>query len=219
MLQKNKVSNLKIGISQLDGVIIPPQAIFSFWDNIGTVTKKKGYLDGMLLSNGRVAVGIGGGLCQLSNFLMWIFLHTDSKVIERFHHSVDAFPDSGRTIPFGSGATIFSNFVDLKIQNVSKFPLQLKLWLTDSTLKGQILSTHPSESKYHIVEKNHQFIKKNKDYFRYNEIFRETLKNGLKLDEQLIFTNFAPVVYEVDMLHLQTCGILVTEIDKLSDSA
>ena len=205
-LQKNKVVNLRIAISLLDGLIIPPNKTFSFWNSVGNVSAKKGYVDGMLLSNGKVSRGIGGGLCQLSNFLMWIFLHADIEIIERHHHSVDAFPDSGRTLPFGGGATIFSNYMDLKIKNTSKYPLQLKLGLTDFVLKGQLLSDHPSENKYHIVEKNHCFIKRKGKFFRYNEIYRETYKNGVKIGEKMIFKNFAPVVYEVDEDHLKHLG-------------
>lgn len=152
-LQINKVTNLKLAIAKLNGLIVPVGEMFSLWHTLGVVSRQKGYVDGMLLSNGKVSVGIGGGLCQLSNFLFWIFLHVDVEIIERHHHSVDAFPDSGRTLPFGSGATIFSNYLDLKIKNVSKHPLQIKLWLTDTCLKGQLLSDEPAEKKFHILEK------------------------------------------------------------------
>lgn len=199
-LQENKVKNLSIAISKLDGLVIHPGEVFSFWHCVGSVTREKGYVDGMLLSNGRVVKGLGGGLCQLSNFLMWIFLHADIEIIERHHHSVDAFPDSGRTLPFGSGATVFSNYVDLKIKNTSARPLQLKLWITDTCLKGQLLSDQPSVRKYHIVERNHCFIQhahRDGSHFRFNEIYRETYEKGEKLSEEKIFTNFAPVVYVV----------------------
>ncbi len=212
-LQKNKVTNLKIAISMLDGLIIPPGKTFSFWYTVGNVSKKKGYVDGMLISNGKVSKGIGGGLCQLSNFLMWIFLHADIKIVERHHHSVDTFPDSGRTIPFGGGATIFSNYLDLKIKNISKHPLQLKLWLTDICLKGQLLSDSPSENKYHVIEKNHYFVCRKNKFFRYNEIYRETYKKGLKSAKEKIFTNFAPVAYHVDEKHLKELGYETMSMD------
>ena len=211
-LQKNKVTNLKIAISKLDGMIIPPGKTFSFWNIVGNISKKEGYVDGMLLSNGKVSSGIGGGLCQLSNFLMWIFLHSDIEIIERHHHSVDSFPDSGRTLPFGGGATIFNNYLDLKIKNISKNPLQLKLWLTDTALKGQILSDKPSQYKYHLFEKNHVFINKKGKFFRYKEIFRETYKNGIKTKEEKIFTNFAPVIYKVDEEYLKNLGYKVLSV-------
>ena len=196
-LQVNKVTNLRITMKELDGLIIPPGETFSMWDVIGKISKKRGFVEGMLLSNGKVTQGLGGGLCQLSNFLFWILLHADVKVIERHHHSMEVFPDSGRTLPFGSGATIFDNYLDLKIKNISPNPIQIKLWLTDTCLKGQILSDKPSEKKFHVVEKNHCFAKKNGKYFRYNELYRETHQKGILIGEEKLLINFAPVIYPV----------------------
>jgi len=157
----------------------------------------------MLLSNSHVIEGLGGGLCQLSNFLYWIFLHTPTKTIERYHHSTDVFPDSARTLPFGSGATILYNFIDLKVKNISPHPLQLKIWLTNDHLKGQILSPSPCHQQFYVFEKNHLFIKKGKQYFRYNEIYRQTKINGEIENIEKITTNFAPVLYKVTKQYLQ----------------
>ncbi len=205
-LQMGKVANLKIAIPKLDGLVIPAGRTFSFWDAVGRIRGSDGYVEGMLLSNGKASRGIGGGLCQLSNFLFWILIHADIEIIERHHHSVDVFPDSARTLPFGSGATIFDNYLDLKLKNVSGRPLQIKLWLTETCLKGQILSDRPAEKKFHIVEKGHCFIERNGRYFRYNELYRETLKNGVKAGEERIITNFAPVIYPVTEGYLSEHG-------------
>lgn len=212
-LQINKVHNLQLAIKALDGIVIPPGKTFSFWHHIGSTNTKKGYVKGMILSNGNVSEGIGGGLCQLSNFLFWILLHCDVEIIERYHHSVDTFPDSGRTIPFGGGATIFCNYIDLKIKNISKYPLQIKLWLTDNQLKGQILSNKNSETKFHIVEKNHFFIKNKNQYFRYNEIWREKYINGEKIDEEKITENFAPVRYDINEDYVKNNNLTVVSIE------
>lgn len=201
-LQEQKVKNLEQVVKRLNGVIIPPNKIFSLWHVVGKPKKEKGYVNGMLLSNGKVIEGLGGGLCQVSNFLYWIFLHAPIEIVERHHHSQDVFPDSGRTLPFGSGATILYNFVDLKVRNTSRSPLQLRLWLTDSHLKGQILSSHPAAQKFHVTEKNHFFIKKGKQYFRYNEIYREVKNNKTKKAKKVI-TNFAPVLYKVTKEYLK----------------
>lgn len=197
-LQRQKIVNLRIAASKLNGVIIPPGKTLSLWNIIGKPTKKKGYIGGMILSNGVISEGIGGGLCQLSNFLFWIFLHAPAEIIERYHHSKDVFPDSGRVLPFGSGATIFYNYVDLKIKNISKYPLQLKIWVSDKYLKGRILTPCRLESKFHVFEKNHFFIKRKGEYFRYNEIWREEKANGKIIKKERIITNFAPVMYKVD---------------------
>lgn len=213
VLQIHKVKNLELAIAKLDGLVIPPGGTFSFWQAVGAVTKKKGYKEGMLLSNGKVSVGVGGGLCQLSNFLFWILLHSDVQIVERHHHSVDAFPDSGRTLPFGSGATVFSNYLDLQIKNISKHPLQLHLWLTESVLKGQILSSAPSEKKFHIREENHLFARRGESYFRYNELYRETLVEGMKIHDERIVTNFAPVIYPVTEEYLRVRDYRFFDID------
>lgn len=194
-LHEGKIKNLTAAISSLNGVIIEPNKTFSFWNIVGAPTRRKGYVDGMLLSGGRVVEGLGGGLCQLSNLLYWLFLHTPVQVTERKHHSIDVFPDNGRTIPFGSGATIYYNLIDLKIKNTSKFPIQLKLWLSEGQLKGQILSTQPTKEKYHLSEKKHRFIQTKNGVYRYNEIWRSTLVQGKIIQEEKITTNCAPVMY------------------------
>lgn len=196
-LQEQKITNIKRAIRRLNGVVVKPDNVFSFWKIIGRPKYKDGYVDGMFLSNGKVIEGIGGGLCQLSNFLYWIFLHAPIETVERYHHSMDVFPDSGRILPFGGGATILCNFVDLKVKNISTHPLQLKIWLTDNHLKGQILSSCRVLQKFHVFEKNHFFIKKGSQYFRYNEIYREMKVDGKIKKVEKITTNFAPVLYNV----------------------
>ena len=196
-LQERKIINLRQALKKLNGVIIEPGKIFSLWQIIGRPEYKHGYVDGMLLANGQIVEGVGGGLCQLSNFLFWIFLHAPIEIIERHHHSMDVFPDSNRTLPFGGGATILYNFIDLQVKNISSQPLQLKIWLTDDHLKGQLLSDAYLSDKFHIFEANHFFVEKNGCYFRYNEIYRETLNNGQRQKIERIVTNFAPVLYKV----------------------
>lgn len=201
-LQEQKIINLKQAVPKLNGVVIEPGNVFSLWSIIGKPDRENGYVDGMLLSNGKVIEGVGGGLCQLSNLLYWIFLHAPVETVERYHHSMDVFPDSGRTLPFGGGATILYNFIDLKIKNVSPHPLQLKIWLTDNQLKAQILSPVRIPEKYHLFEENHFFVKRGTKYFRHNEIYKDTKVKGEVVKTEKITTNFAPVLYEVTQEYL-----------------
>jgi vancomycin resistance protein VanW len=197
-LQERKITNLKLAAAKLDGLVINPGKTFSFWHAVGKPTRRRGYVKGMLLANGEIREGIGGGLCQMSNLLFWLFLHTPMKITERYHHSLDVFPDSGRTLPFGSGATILYNFVDLKIKNVSAQPLQLKVWVTDKHLKGKILSPEPLAEKFHVIERCHAFARQQNRYFRFNEIWREKIVSGVPHETEKITTNFAPVKYAVN---------------------
>lgn len=214
-LQEQKIVNLQQAVKRLDGIIIEPGQVFSFWKNVGKPKYKKGYVDGMLLSNGRVVEGIGGGLCQLSNFLYWIFLHAPTITIERHHHSKDVFPDSGRTLPFGSGATVFYNYIDLQIENISPCPLQMKVWLTGTHLKGQILSDCAVCEKIHIFEKDHCFVKRGKAYFRYNVLYRQIKVDGKVKDEKKIVENFAPVLYKVTSEYLKMNQYKLVDFTKI----
>lgn len=211
-LQKQKITNLKIAVRKLDKLVIKHGETFSFWYLVGLPTKRKGYVGGLLLSNGRTMEGIGGGLCQLSNLLYWLFLHSPVKVVERHHHSYDVFPDSGRVLPFGSGATVFYNYVDLRIKNISDASLQLNLWLTDELLKGQILSDKKNEFKYSVVEKDHCFIGHQDRYFRYNKIYRNVLNGGVLVAEEEIMENFSPVLYDIDRKEMETRGYKFLDI-------
>ncbi len=199
-LQENKIHNLKIACPPIDGIVIRPGETFSFWKCVGEATAAKGYVEGMQLSRGLVVRGIGGGLCQLSNLLYWMALHTPLTVTERHHHSFDPFPDENRTLPFGSGAGVFYNYIDLRFLNKTELTFQIKVWLTGDHLKGSIYSDAENPNSYHVFEKNHRFITRNGSNYRENEIWRNVVdrQTGNKLGEELIVKNFSEVKYELN---------------------
>jgi len=61
-LQYNKIENLRLAIAQIDGLVIQPNQVFSFWYLVGNPTKQRGFKLGMVLDNGKVSTGYGGGL-------------------------------------------------------------------------------------------------------------------------------------------------------------
>ncbi|TXK85258.1 VanW family protein [Paenibacillus sp. N3.4] len=197
-LQHNKVTNLRLAAKQLNGVVLKPGETFSYWRLIGTTTRKKGYVDGMVLFHGQVKSGIGGGLCQLSNLIYWMTLHSPLRVTERYRHSYDVFPDSGRTQPFGSGATCFYNYLDLQIRNDTEDVYQLVVYLTDTHLVGEWRAQLPSLYSYEIYEKKHWITSEYwGGYVRHNEIYRRVrnLEDELLADEWMT-ENHAIMMYE-----------------------
>ncbi|MED4785044.1 VanW family protein [Brevibacillus choshinensis] len=197
-MQHNKVTNLRLAVRCLNGLTIRPGETFSYWRTIGKPTRKKGYLDGMLLSHGRVTAGVGGGLCQLSNLLYWMTLHTPLTVTERHRHSYDVFPDSRRTQPFGSGATCFYNYLDLQIANLTSHLYQLHVYVTDTHLVGEWRADMPPTRKYEMVEKEHAvqpFLWGG--YERSNQLYRNVYSlEGEWLHEEWVTENRAMMMYE-----------------------
>lgn len=196
-LQFNKVANLKLAAAKINGIIIRPGETFSFWKTVGPTSKKKGYKEGLCLSDGEVSTGIGGGLCQLSNLIFWMVLHTPLKVTERHRHSFDPFPDSGRIIPFGTGASVFYNYIDLELFNPTIYTFQILIYFDDKHIKGEVRANRRLPYSYHIVEKDHLFIQKEGKFYRKNEIWRKVIdrKTGNKVSEQLAIKNFCEVKY------------------------
>ena len=74
--QINKVHNLKLAAKTINKVIIEPKETFSFWQLVRWADQHEKYKDGLNLVNGKIVGSYGGGLCQLSNMLFWLFLHT-----------------------------------------------------------------------------------------------------------------------------------------------
>lgn len=213
-LQRNKVANLRLAAARIDGVLIRPGETMSFWRLVGPATARGGYAEGLVLRDGRAASGVGGGLCQISNMLHWLVLHSDLKVVERHRHSFDPFPDSDRVVPFGTGATLLAGIYDLKLGNPTAITYQIRLSLSATHLVGQLRAGQEPPARYEIVERDHRFTLEGDQVFRSNRIVRRTLAahaqsapagpvNGAPAGaggpvEVTLFSNHARVGYPVD---------------------
>ncbi|SKC82199.1 VanW family protein [Maledivibacter halophilus] len=197
-LQYNKVINLRIAIEKLDGIIVNPGETFSYWKLIGKPNRRKGYVDGMVLFYGGFKTGVGGGLCQLSNMIYWMTLHTPLMITERYRHSYDVFPDSKRTQPFGSGATCVYNYRDLQIYNGTDKAYQLHMYLTDEYLIGEWRAVKKPLFTYEVYEKEHKITHEYwGGYIRHNLIYRKVLDSSNNIvDDEYITENHALMMYQ-----------------------
>jgi vancomycin resistance protein VanW len=202
-LQYHKINNLRIALQKLNRLIIQPGQVFSYWRLIGNPTKAKGYLEGMTLFYGGFRPGIGGGLCQLSNLIYWMTLHTPLTVTERHRHSYDVFPDANRIQPFGSGATCVYNYRDLQIQNNTDKDYQLILTLTDKDLCGQWRSMVEPRMSYDVYEVEHHMTQEAwGGYMRHNVINRRTVdQEGIVHRDERITENHAIMMYPPFLEH------------------
>jgi vancomycin resistance protein VanW len=198
-LQHNKVESLRVAASCIDGLLLRPGETFSFWRLVGKPTERRGFRVGMVLRNGRVEQGIGGGLCQMTNLIYWMAIHTDLTVTERWRHGFDVFPDSGRTQPFGSGATCAWNYIDLQIQNRTADTYQLRLSLEGDRLCGAWRCDAPLLHRYEIEEREH--LMRHEwwgGYSRHNQIWR-LRRDGTAGDimgEEFLTENHAIMMYQ-----------------------
>ena len=195
-LQYNKITNLRLAVAKLDGVVIRPGETFSIWRLVGRPSARKGYLEGMVLHNGKVQRGVGGGLCQLGNLLYWITLHSPLTIQERWRHSFDVFPDVQRTIPFACGATLSYNYIDFRFRNDTDQPFYLELWMDDTYLWGRLSTEGRHTCSYHVEERDHRVVQQMwGGYTRHNRIVRITTYPDGTTSEQLLVENHAIMMY------------------------
>ena len=198
-LQENKATNLALAVTHIDGLLIRPGETFSVWKQIGRTTKRKGYKEGLTIAKGQPAQGIGGGMCQLSNLIHWMVLHSELTITEHHHHdALDLFPDFGRQIPFGTGTSISYNYIDYRVKNETANTYQLRLWVDDEYLCGELRAKETLPHTFHIHAENEYFSRKDGVVYRNGQVFRDTIDRttGRCIDSQLIRTNHARVMYE-----------------------
>lgn len=157
-LQRGKVANLRLAAAALDGLGLPPGGTLSFWRQVGRPTAARGFRPGLVLRGGGLTAGTGGGLCQATNLLYWLTLHTPLVVVERHRHSYDVFPDDARTQPFGSGATCAWPSADLQVVNPTDATYRLSLAVTDEELVGTWSCDRPADRRYEVYESGHAFV-------------------------------------------------------------
>ena len=200
-LQENKVTNLRLSTPKVSGIIIKPNETFSFWHLVGKCTEEKGYQTGLTIARGSPSSGIGGGLCQFTNLIHWMILHTPLEIVEHHHHDgLDLFPDYGRQIPFGTGTSIMYNYFDYRFKNTTDQPFQLIVYTTDEYLCAEIRSDKPLSVKYHIKSEGDRFVQAGSDVFREGKVFRYIIDktSGSCLSKELIKENYAKVMYPIE---------------------
>lgn len=204
-LQENKAENLKLTAPKISGIIIKPGETFSFWQLAGRCREKDGYKEGLTISSGRTTSGIGGGMCQFTNLIHWMILHTEMEIVEHHHHDqIDLFPDYKRVIPFGTGTSIVYNYLDYRFKNTTDITYQLIIYVTDEYLCGELRADKRPDYKYHISAEDTFFSKEDDGIYRNGKIYREKndCKTGLCVKKELLRTNHAKVCYDTSNLEL-----------------
>ncbi len=111
----NRVHNIELAASHLNGLMIAPGKIFSLNSVIGNTTVAKGYKEAPVIVGGVLSTGIGGGLCQVSSNLYNAALLADLPIIERHNHRLAAAylpPGRDAAVEYGSRDFMFRNNTD-----------------------------------------------------------------------------------------------------------
>ncbi len=117
--EEYRITNIRAGARQMNGLLIPPGASFSFNDNLGPVTAERGFAEGYAIIDNRTQKEWGGGLCQVSTTVFRAAFWGGLPITERHEHSfrISWYEELGE--PPGLDAAIFTGVYDLRFVNDS----------------------------------------------------------------------------------------------------
>lgn len=198
-LQENKVFNSKLAAKTLNGLLIKPGETFSFWQVVRYADKHTPYKDGSVVRNGKLGVAYGGGLCQLSNLLFWVLLHSPLIVVERRTHIVKDFPTLRNKEPEGVDATISEGWIDLKMKNETDITFQISIAFDSENIAVSLFTDKAMTSIYEIEGRDLVYFRKNGKLYQEISIYRREIAFDTRevLSETLLYTNLCEIRYEL----------------------
>ena len=201
-LQKNKAVNIKLSCEKINGIVIHPGEVFSFWKTVGKTTKRKGYKDGRVLVGNRIEPGIGGGLCNLGNTIHLLVLHSPLAVTEFHNHSDALAPDGEKRVPFSTGTCISYNNIDYRFKNNTDQDIQILVWCENEKLYAELRSEREFPWSYELIEENHHFKKENDKYYRISKIYKRVTDKvtGEEISKELVLDNHSEVLFDYDLI-------------------
>lgn len=110
--RKNRVNNMALAVSRINGVVLAPGEEFSMNKTILDRTKENGYFLAPAIRNGTYEKEYGGGVCQVSSTLFNAVMMADLTITERHHHSWPM-----HYVPIGRDATIATGYKDFRFVN------------------------------------------------------------------------------------------------------
>jgi len=132
----NRIHNIKLVSSWIDGTILMPGESFSVAEILGDVTEEQGFKEAFVIIKGELVPLLGGGSCQIATTLYNAVSLADLKILERRNHSFYF-----NIYPLGRDAAVYPEQVDFKFENDSPHPILLKSMATDRKLSFRIYGT------------------------------------------------------------------------------
>lgn len=131
----NRMTNLKITSSRIDGTIVKSKSEFSFYKVIGEPSSKDGYKEADAYGkDNEIIKVVGGGNCQISTTIYNAALGVNGlEVTERHEHDMPvAYVEDGKdaTVSYGS--------LDLKFKNNNDFDIKLTCETKDDKVTVKI---------------------------------------------------------------------------------
>ena len=124
-----RINNIRLAASRLDGLILLPGESFSYNETVGRRTEEAGFQYADAYSDGQVVPELGGGICQVSSTLYSATLYARMKILTRQNHYFKV-----GYIDYGMDATVSWGQPDFKFRNDRELPIKLAAYLNEDDM-------------------------------------------------------------------------------------
>jgi vancomycin resistance protein YoaR len=108
----DRITNLRLGVENLDGTLVPPGGIFSLNRAIGERTAARGFRPAPVIIGTEYGEEVGGGTSQVATTTFNAAWEAGLRITERNPHALYI-----SRYPLGRDATVYWPSLDLKFQN------------------------------------------------------------------------------------------------------
>lgn len=164
--------SLKPAVRTLNDLLIRPGETFSFWWLVRHAGKDTPYKDDLTVTNGKLTTMSGGGICQISNLLFRMLLHTPLTIIQRRGHKIEESPEPSSDETKGADATISEDWIDLKVRNDIDCTYQIWMILDDEKIIGQVSTDKEPQALYKITNGSIQYVHESGGIHEYAQVKR-----------------------------------------------
>ena len=113
---RNRLKNIDVGTSKLQGYLIKPDEVFSLNTILGPIDGEHGFVPELVIKENKTIPEFGGGLCQVATTTFRAALMSGLPIVERKNH---AYRVHYYEWPYGPGvdATIYPPHPDVQFKN------------------------------------------------------------------------------------------------------
>ena len=182
----NRISNINLVASKLDGHIMMPGDTFSYNEFVGERTEEAGFLPAGAYENGEVIEANGGGICQVSSTLYCAAMYAQLDTVARTSHyfRVDY-------LPLGQDATVSWPSPDYKFRNSREYPIKI-VAICDPVEKYITIEIWGTDMDGSYVELDHE------TYTRFDETYPDVAIGYFVLGYRNVFDSEGNFLYRVD---------------------
>lgn len=178
-----RMTNIQLATKAINGTWLMPGDTFSFNKVVGERTADKGYQAAPVDIGTKTAMGLGGGICQVSTTLYNAMLLSGVKPTVRQHHTIPSL-----YVSLGLDATVDWGNLDYQFKNTLAYPIYIEGLSDNGTETFNIYSNSSLLSKsYKVVN---QVAEDDKN--RTSTVYLQTYENGAMTANTYLYKDVYP---------------------------